>query len=225
MYLSHFNLKEKPFTGSGISNISDSVNLTEKETGIYIRKQLRGAQNEKQIFSASAIRKIFLYSEGHIPFINKMCDLSLWKAFDKKNTYIKSNDVKEAVEEYLESNKYILLHRNPNGQRRHTRIVTNFSGDFFHKNSNSRGMIQITNLSYSGLQFKKSGRKQTFRCGDRVVISFNLDDENKTGISETMIIKYVSGDYAGAAFNMSPDSKAFRNYLKHRISDITEFDL
>jgi hypothetical protein len=40
-----------------------------------------------------------------------------------------------------------------------------------------------------------------------------------------MIIKYVSRDYAGAAFNMSPDIKAFRNYLKHRIADITEFDL
>ena len=132
-----------------------------------------------------------------------------------------------AVEEYLESNKYIILHRNPNGQRRHARIVTNFSGEFFHKNSNSRGIIEITNLSYSGLQFKKTGRRQTFRCGDRVVISFRLEDENKTStsISETMIIKYVSGNYAGAAFNMQPDDKVFRNYLRHRITDVTGFNL
>ena len=225
MYLSHFNQKEKPFTSDAVSHISDSGNLTERETGIYIRKQLQGTQNKKQIFSASAIRKIFLYSEGHLPFINKMCDLSLWKAFNKQNTHINANDVKEAVEEYLESNKHMILHRNPNGQRRHARIVTNFSGDFFHKNSNNRGMIEITNLSYSGLQFKKTGRKQTFRCGDRVVISFSLDDGNKTSISETMIIKYVSGNYAGAAFNMEPNSEAFRNYLKHRISDVTELNL
>jgi hypothetical protein len=39
-------------------------------------------------------------------------------------------------------------------------------------------------------------------------------DEKKTQIREMMVIKYVFGFFAGAAFNAQPNTDAFEAYIK-----------
>ena len=70
----------------------------------------------------------------------------------------------------------------------------------------------VTNISVAGLQIKLN-RQRLIRNAERLVVSFHLDDEQRTEVRELVVIKNAFGFYAGAAFNARPENEAYYKYI------------
>lgn len=68
-------------------------------TEAYIAKQLHHAGGNEQIFSNSAIKKIYDYSSGLSRMINRACTLSLSLAYQINRLIVDDRMVGEALEE------------------------------------------------------------------------------------------------------------------------------
>ncbi len=220
--LEHFNLTQIPFanrmaetpadTKSPDENKDDATLLGEKETGAHIRRCLKNAGSTEQIFYASAIRKIFSYTDGEVQLVDTLCYYSMLNALSQDKKTINDDIVNECLEELLDQGQDSIA---ADEKRRHDRKQTNLSGSYYHNTTKERGGVIISNLSVSGMRIKLNKQRQ-FRAGDRVVVAFKLEDEKKTQIREMMIIKYVFGFFAGAAFNSRPNTDAFEAYIKSK---------
>ncbi len=224
MDLSYFDLKKNPFSydadpessngdmNGDANNGSNGDKLTEKETGAYIRRCLRTAGTTEQIFYASAIRKVFSYSNGDTKLTDKICYLALKNAYDKGKKVVDSEIVNDCIEEYLSSDQTGEVNEE---KRRHNRIKTDIQGSYFLSANKERGILTVTNMSLSGIQIKLT-KQRILKVGDRVIIAFSLDNERQTEIREMMIVKNIIGFFAGMAFNAQPDTDAFAEYLKQK---------
>jgi hypothetical protein len=220
--LGHFNLTQIPFAGyiaetpadktSPDENKYDVTELDEKETGAHIRSCLRKAGAAEQIFYASAVRKVFSYTGGDVQLVNTLCHCAMLKAIAKEKKVISEDIVRECMEELLDQGQDSFA---VDEKRKHERKQTNLSGSYYHNATKERGGLTITNLSIAGMQIKLNKQRQV-RVGDRVIISFKLEDEKKTSIREMMVIRNVFGFFAGAAFNSQPNTDAFEAYIKSK---------
>ncbi len=224
--LGHFNLTQIPFADDMAETPADTKSpdenpnenkdnvtvLDEKETGAYIRKCLKKAGATEQIFYASAIRKIFSYTSGEVQLVNTLCHCAMLKALSKEKKVISEDVVRECLEDLLDQGQDSFA---VDEKRRHKRKQTNLAGSYYHNVTKERGSVTITNLSISGMQIKLNKQRQ-FRVGDRVIVSFKLEDEKKTQIREMMIIKNVFGFFAGASFNSQPNTDAFEAYIESK---------
>lgn len=73
--------------------------LSEKETDQYIRYRLQVAGQERKIFNAGAIRKIFEFSSGYPRLINIICDLALLTGYVEEAKTIGADIIKECARE------------------------------------------------------------------------------------------------------------------------------
>ena len=84
-------------------------------------------------------------------------------------------------------------------KRRHHRKSTELTGAFIHDRSKIRGLVNIKNISKSGIGFELNS-KQFMHVGDRISLKFNLDDQQKSFIYEEGIVKKIDGNYVGVEF-------------------------
>ncbi len=73
--------------------------LTENETKEYVNHRLNIAGSKRNIFSSSAIREIFSFSEGFPRLINIICDLALVTGYVKEQKTINANIIRECAKE------------------------------------------------------------------------------------------------------------------------------
>jgi type II secretory pathway predicted ATPase ExeA/predicted nucleic acid-binding Zn-ribbon protein len=71
--------------------------LTETETDEYIMHRLKVAGSEKRIFSPSAVREVYTFSEGNPRLINIVCDLSLLSGYVEEKPVIEPEIVRECT--------------------------------------------------------------------------------------------------------------------------------
>lgn len=98
-------------------------------------------------------------------------------------------------------------------KRRHRRKTTNLTGAFIHDRLKIRGLINIKNVSKSGIGFELNS-KQFMHVGDRIVLKFNLDDQNKSFIYEEAIVKKIDGNYVGVEFCEFRHRDSLESYLE-----------
>ncbi len=208
--IAHFNFIAKPFLDDAETKNEGNGRLSEKETGAYIRRCLREVGTKEQIFYAAAIRTIFSYSNGDPSLINRLCNMALVNACLKGKSNVDDQNVGECLEALLDGEQNVPEFQE---KRKHNRKKTNLPCSYFHNTTKERGNAVISNISLSGLQIQITKQRQ-FRLGDRVVVSFKLDDDTETAIREMMIVKNIFGFYAGLAFNAQPNTDAFAEYLK-----------
>jgi hypothetical protein len=88
-------------------------------------------------------------------------------------------------------------------KRRRYRKATRLPGTYTYEGPNGvedKGIMQVVDISSSGLKLKLNvGR--AFKLGDRIRVEFNLDDPQHTAIDKVVIVKNVSKEYVGVAFN------------------------
>jgi len=73
--------------------------LTETETRQYIQHRLLIAGSEKEIFTADAVREIYLFSLGYPIMINIICDRALLTGYADGRTTIDNNVIRECAQE------------------------------------------------------------------------------------------------------------------------------
>jgi hypothetical protein len=109
---------------------------------------------------------------------------------------------------YKSSNKIIKFNCNcPCGysfsiildRRRHLRKKAQLTGAFIHDRKKSRGLIDIKNLSSSGIGFEV-GSDHVISPGDILTVRFTLDDAFETVISKEVRTKRIKGKYIGNEF-------------------------
>ena len=76
-------------------------------------------------------------------------------------------------------------------------FTSNFGNDFCEEIG--RGSLMITDLSRTGMQFRFT-TEQNFKPGDKLMIEFYLDDQQKTFVKKTVFIKNINGLEIGAEF-------------------------
>lgn len=84
-------------------------------------------------------------------------------------------------------------------KRRHYRKTTELTGAFIHERSQRRGIIEVKNISKSGIGFDLNS-KQFMHVGDRIALKFNLDDSERSFVYEEGIVKKIEGNYVGVEF-------------------------
>ncbi len=67
------------------------------------------------------------------------------------------------------------------------------------------GRIEILDISKTGVRFK-TRVKYDFKPGYLLKLTFNLDDSNKTSISQLVEVKWVSGQLVGGEFKQQDPS-------------------
>jgi len=98
-------------------------------------------------------------------------------------------------------------------KRRHRRKTTNLTGAFIHERSKIRGLINIKNVSKSGIGFELNS-KQFMHVGDRIDLKFTLDDQQKSFIYEEGIVKKIDGNYVGVEFCEFRHRESLESYLE-----------
>lgn len=102
-------------------------------------------------------------------------------------------------------------------KRRHRRKTTNLTGAYIHDRLKLRGLINIKNISKSGIGFELNS-KQFMHVGDRIVLKFNLDDQHKSFISEEGIVKKIDGNYVGVEFCEFRHRESLETYLEDQLT-------
>jgi general secretion pathway protein A len=98
-------LKKNEALRQRITIIYNIKPLLDYETEKYIMHRLKVAGSEKQIFSPSAIREIFSFSEGNPRLINIICDLALLTGYAKELKIIEPEIIRECAVNFQLSNQ------------------------------------------------------------------------------------------------------------------------
>ncbi len=86
--------------------------------------------------------------------------------------------------------------------RRHYRKATNLTGTYevLSKGGIGGGLVQIHNLSQSGLGFTVSGTHR-IQKGQLLQIEFQLSDKNRTALKKQAIVRTVENNTIGCEFS------------------------
>jgi len=98
-------------------------------------------------------------------------------------------------------------------KRRHRRKPAKLTGAFIHERSRRRGIIEIKNISKSGIGFELT-TSQFMHVGDRLELKFNLDDSERSFVYEEGIVKKIEGNYVGVEFCEFRHRDALEEYLQ-----------
>jgi len=98
-------------------------------------------------------------------------------------------------------------------RRRYPRKLANLTGAFVHDKSKRRGLINVKNISKSGLGFILSS-EQFMHIGDRLGLKFNLDDPEGSFLYKEVIVKKIDDMYVGVEFCEFRHRDALESYLK-----------
>ncbi len=83
--------------------------------------------------------------------------------------------------------------------RKFRRKETNLPGSYSRTDRDKKGFIRVKNISYSGIGFEIEG-DDTIELNDVLGVKCLLDDDKKTEINRTVVVKHVDGRYIGAEF-------------------------
>ena len=97
-------------------------------------------------------------------------------------------------------------------KRRHHRKPAELTGAFIHERSQRRGIIEVKNISKSGVGFELNS-KQFMHVGDRLALKFSLDDVERSFVYEEGIVKKIDGNYVGVEFCEFRHRDALEVYL------------
>ncbi|MEW6673316.1 MAG: PilZ domain-containing protein [Thermodesulfobacteriota bacterium] len=97
-------------------------------------------------------------------------------------------------------------------KRRHARKPAQLTGAFVHERSQRRGIIEIKNISRSGIGFELNSQ-QFMHVGDRLSLKFNLDDLERSYVYEEGIVRKIEGRYVGVEFCEFRHRDALEAYL------------
>ncbi len=141
------------------------------------------------------VDKIYLDPDGFISIICPNCK----KTFRKNLSDYKKSDrqIKLKCNCTCGNSFSVILDR-----RRHLRKKTILTGAYIHDKRKSRGVINIKDLSRSGIGFELAtdSKDCIISTGDILTVRFNLDDVFKTLISKEVITKRIKGKFIGNEF-------------------------
>jgi hypothetical protein len=195
MYEAFFNLSKRPFAGT--DEVVEGMNnpFSEKEVGSYVRTRLREAGNREQIFYLGAVRKIFCHSNGDPRMVDKLCDTALICAFSEEKKQVDDQMIDDCMEKLREVvNKPV-----PGQRRKYSRANVNLDGIYFVEASKQKGRMLVTDLSLGGVRIKMNGIRP-FHVGDKVVVTFSLDDLKRTAVRASVIVRNINGFFSGVEF-------------------------
>ncbi len=210
MYLDFFELQTDPFPEILEDTPPDRM-LSEKETGAYVRRRLIKAGVKGQVFDAPAMRTVYSYSWGDPKLIHQICGFALQRAHRKQTRKIRQELICECLSLLLESRTPDFL---PDDRRKHGRVDVEFQGSYVVEGAKTKGLLTVTNISFSGLQVRTEKQKE-FNVGDRVVISFRMDDADQTMVRNFCVVRNTFGFYAGCAFT-SPNIDGYYDYISRK---------
>ena len=100
-------------------------------------------------------------------------------------------------------------------RRRHKRKQTNLTGSYLNDKTKVRGLINIKNLSSSGVGLELN-TKQPMPRGDKLLLKFNLDDNKKSYLCREAIVKKADGSRVGLEFSESESDENLELYVKNK---------
>lgn len=90
-------------------------------------------------------------------------------------------------------------------RRERYRKTVNLSGEYdvaFSTGQSARGPMTVKDISRAGLSFLvNEDEKQNFVVGDKLLIKFHLDDNQKTLIRKEVIVRNIRGPKIGVEFS------------------------
>ena len=98
-------------------------------------------------------------------------------------------------------------------RRRNVRKKINLTGGYIVDGTGERGLINLMDVSFSGMRFKLNSMRFLYDKA-MMVIKFTLDTFPKTVISRRVIIRNLDGRYIGAEFSDPDQYDGFSLYLK-----------
>ncbi len=100
-------------------------------------------------------------------------------------------------------------------RRKDFRKELRLSGSFTGINVD-KGFITITDLSRSGLKFKLNVEKN-IQSGDKLTLTFNLDDPQRSMVSKEVVVRSVNGLFVGAEFCTTEHYDKLGPYLLYNL--------
>lgn len=85
--------------------------------------------------------------------------------------------------------------------RKFYRKKANLPGSYSRVTDDKKGIMMVKDLSYSGLRFKTDKDDDEIEKEDILGVRFILNDERKTEICRSVIVKNIQGRYIGVEFS------------------------
>lgn len=97
-------------------------------------------------------------------------------------------------------------------RRKHVRKNLNLPGTYVVERTGHRGAMNVRDLSRSGVKIKLNFRPD-FEIGDRLVLEFNLDDNQRSIIRKEIIVRSIKDLYVGTEFSNIDHYDKLGSYL------------
>jgi hypothetical protein len=97
-------------------------------------------------------------------------------------------------------------------QRKESRTDVNLTGGYISTSSGERGLINLINVSPSGLRYRLNADRNFYPAA-KIQIKFTLDDFPHTVISREAVIRSVNGLYVSAEFCSTDPDDGLSHYL------------
>jgi len=98
-------------------------------------------------------------------------------------------------------------------RRKDSRKKVSLTGGYIVDDSGERGLINLVDVSFSGMRFKLNSMRFLYNKA-MMVIKFTLDTFPKTVISRQVVVRNMDGPYVGAEFCDPDQYDGFSLYLK-----------
>ena len=116
----------------------------------------------------------------------KRVNLSSLKGYNKKNLKVKCT----CSSHFAVSLEY----------RKYRRKKTNLEGTYeILSKGSKKDLMQVANLSIGGIGFSTRSFG-TVSVGDRMKLSFTLDDKKQSEVEKEVVVRHVFGNYVGCEF-------------------------
>ena len=152
--------------------------------------------------------RVFLNDRGEGTFICPACEKGVIRdlsQFAETRTAVRLKCKCSCGNDYR-----VLLER-----RRHFRKPTNLVGMFFFRGGHGsprKGLIKIRDISQSGIQFSVNSIPE-FEVGDKLIIEFTLDDEERSLIREEGVVQRIHSNIVGLDFKTTDHYGKLGRYL------------
>lgn len=101
-------------------------------------------------------------------------------------------------------------------RRKHIRKALSLDGSFQHLDNESRGRIKVVDMSRSGLRLEVFNPAD-FKPGDRLKLTFTLDDQEKTPIVREVHVRTVKQKYIGVEFDSFDHYDKLGSFILYKI--------
>ena len=98
-------------------------------------------------------------------------------------------------------------------KRKESRKDVNLTGGYISSTSGERGLINLINVSHSGLRYRLNTNRD-FYPSSKMQIKFTLDDFPFTVVSREAVIRNINGPYVSAEFCSSDPQDGLSLYLE-----------